>query len=143
MKTSYYTSALMQHSRPHYHPFLFLLPLAVAAVLLVGCAQEIRIVGGEEGVPFEEVEIPFSGESKKGDIEGDGYRYFKYESPEDALIDRMKVSSDGKEIDGIRYEWSSPIHFFHYKKSIVIYLGENERTLGGIQRTFGVQFAGD
>ena len=61
-------------------------------------------MGGEEGVPFEEVEIPCSGEAKKGDIEGDGYRYFKYESPEDALIDRMKVSSDGKEIDGIRYE---------------------------------------
>ena len=132
----------MQRSRPHVS-FLFLLPLALAAVLLVGCAQEVSVVGGEDGITLEEVEVPFSGLSKMGDIEGDSYRYFKYDSSEEAAKDKVKVSADGREIDGIRYEWGGPVHFYHFAKSLIIYVGENEQTLGQIQRMFGLQFAGE
>ena len=118
------------------------LPLVLTVLLLVGCSQDVRAIGGEEGWTLETIPIPFSGVSKMGRVEGDHYRYYRYDSEEDAEKDRAKVSRDGKTIDGIHYEWGGSVHFFQRLKRNVIYIGDDELTLGRIQREFGTRFAG-
>ncbi|MBT3835568.1 hypothetical protein HOF56_04980 [Candidatus Peribacteria bacterium] len=123
-------------------PWLFLIPLAASAFLLVGCGSSSYEIGGEDGFSLETVPVSFTGESKMGDIGGDPYRYFRYSSEEQALEDKEKVSEDGISIDGDKYDWDGPVHFYYLSKRIVIYVGANAETLKQIQTVFGEQFAG-
>ena len=133
----HYTPALMKRFT------LLTVSLAFALLLLVGCGQpELRTIGGEEGWTLETIPIPFSGTSKMGKVDNDRYRYYRYDSEEEAEADRKKVSPNGKTIDGVPYEWGGSIHFFQRLKRNIIYIGDNELTLGKIQREFGTRFAG-
>jgi len=78
-----------------------------------------------------------------GELEGDQYRYFRYESVEAALIDKTKVSDDGLEIDGKNMPWEGPVHFYHLAKRIVIYVGDEPKVIGAIEEIFGSEFAGN
>jgi hypothetical protein len=113
------------------------LPIALVSLLLVmGC-------GASTSVILSEAEIPFTGESVMGDVDDDQYRYFRYPTVEAAQADRNKVSADGRMIDGKTFTWQGPVHFYYLSKRVVIYVGENEKTLATIKQVFGPQFAGD
>lgn len=129
--------------RQNNFPWLFLLALAASASLLIGCGQIEYVLGGEDGWTLETVPIPLDGTSKQGSIGDDEYRYFRYASPEDAEVDRELVSKDGLTIGNALYDWGSSVHFFHHLKSIVIYVGDNEETISGIEEVFGEEFAGN
>lgn len=93
--------------------------------------------------PLSAIELPFSGESVLGSIEGEEYRYFRYPSVEAALMDKAKIASDGKKIGGTQVAWEGPVHIFHLAKRIVIYVGDTPKVLTVIEQIFGPQIAGD
>ena len=93
--------------------------------------------------PLSAVELPFSGESVTGSIEGEEYRYFRYPSVEAALVDKAKIAADGKKIGGEQITWEGSVHIFHLAKRIVIYVGDTPKVLGIIEQIFGPQIAGD
>lgn len=78
-----------------------------------------------------------------GSIEGEEYRYFRYASVEAALVDKAKISSDGKKIGGTQVTWEGSVHIFHLAKRIVIYVGDSPNVLKVIEQIFGPQIAGD
>ena len=110
--------------------FFALLP----ALLLVNC-------GGPRAL--SDIEIPFTGESVMAEIQGEPYRFFRYDTVEAAAADRAKISADGKEIDGKKISWDGPVHIFYLNKRIVIYVGSDANALSTIEQVFGPQIAGD
>lgn len=114
--------------------FILLFP---AFLLLSACGQPA------EPQPLSAALIPFTGESVMGSIEGEEYRYFRYPSVEAALVDKAKISSDGKTIEGTAIRWEGPVHIYHIAKRIVIYVGDNPEVMAVIEQNFGPQIAGD
>ena len=110
--------------------------LIFASVLLAGC-------GTAEPQSLIAAEVPFSGESVMGKIAGEEYRYFRYDSVEAALVDKEKISSDGKIIGDNEIIWEGSVHIYHIAKRIVIYVGDNLEAMAQIERIFGPQIAGD
>lgn len=108
----------------------------IAMLLFAGC-------GVAEPEPLIAVEIPFTGESVMGKIAGEEYRYFRYNSVEAALVDKAKISTDGKVIGEKEIVWEGPVHIYHLAKRIVIYVGGNLEAIAQIERIFGPQIAGD
>ena len=109
-------------------------PLVLCASLFLGaCSPQ----------PLADIEIPLMGESVMAAVEGDPYRFFRYETADDAEADIAKVSSDGRTIDGKRMPWDGPVHIYHLAKRIVVYVGDNEHTMQTIVDVFGPQVAGD
>ncbi len=107
------------------------------ALLLSSCTGKV------EPQPLSAAELPFTGESVMGSTEGEEYRYFRYESVEAALVDKAKISSDGKHIAGEEIAWEGPVHIYHLAKRIVIYVGDTPKVLTVIEQIFGPQIAGD
>ena len=108
----------------------------IAMLLLAGC-------GVAEPEPLISVEVPFAGESVMGKIADEEYRYFRYSSVEAALVDKEKISADGKMIGEKEIVWEGPVHIYHLAKRIVIYVGDNLEAMAQIERIFGPQIAGD
>ena len=77
------------------------------------------------------------------EIQGEPYRFFRYDTVEAAAADRAKISADGKEIDGKKISWDGPVHIFYLNKRIVIYVGSDANALSTIEQVFGPQIAGD
>lgn len=75
---------------------------------------------------------------------------YVYSSEEDAITDANYLSDDGYEYKKTYKEnsittiidWISPPHFFQYKNSIVLYLGDNQDVLGQLSNNLGEQIAG-
>lgn len=107
--------------------------LILSVLLLTGCAP----------VPLTEMKIPFTGESVLEAIEGETYRYFRYQSVGEAQADVAKVSEDGKKIAGKRMRWEGPVHIYYTLKRIVVYVGSNPKVMQMIENVFGPQVAGD
>lgn len=78
-----------------------------------------------------------------GSVEGEEYRYFRYPSVEAALVDKAKISADGKVIAGEKFAWEGPVHMYHLAKRIVIYVGDTPKVLTLVEQIFGPQIAGD
>jgi hypothetical protein len=120
----------MMHSR-------FLIPnsqfLLLCAFLLASCKP----------VPLTEMKIPLAGESVIDTIDGEPYRYFRYETMEATEADVAKISGDGKRIGGKRMRWEGPVHIYTLRKRIVIYVGSNPKVISTIEEVFGEQIAGD
>ena len=111
-------------------PFL---TLSLFLLLLTACGPK----------PLAEVKIPFTGESVMADIDGEPYRFFRYDTVDAAQADRAKISADGKTIDGKTMAWEGPVHIFFLNKRIVIYVGSDAKTLATIEQVFGPKIAGD
>ena len=118
---------------------LLTITLLTFSILFVACSDNTN------GIPItlRGAETPFSGESVMATIAGEPYRYFRYETVEEAVHDKKMISSDGKKIGGRNYLWEGPVHFYYYKDRLVIYVGDNSEVTQHIERTFGPQFAGD
>jgi hypothetical protein len=114
-------------------PFL---PLA-CVLILVGCGAP------PPPEPLATVELPLTGESVMGSIGEEEYRYFRYQTVEEALLDKVKISSDGRTIDGKEITWEGPVHIYHLAKRIVIYVGDAPEATTLIEQIFGPQIAGD
>jgi len=78
-----------------------------------------------------------------GSVEGEEYRYFRYPSVEAALVDKAKISADGRVIAGEKFTWEGHVHMYHLAKRIVIYVGDTPEVLELIEQIFGPQIAGD
>lgn len=99
--------------------------------------------GPSKPEPLSAAEIPFSGESVMGSVLGEEYRYFRYPTVEAALVDKAKISSDGKTIGKKKFIWEGRVHIYHIAKRIVIYVGDTPEVIAMIEKTFGRQIAGD
>ncbi len=110
--------------------------IIIAMMIFAGCSTS-------EPEPLIAVEIPFTGESVMGKIAGEEYRYFRYGSVEAALVDKAKISADGKIIGEKEIVWEGPVHIYHLAKRIVIYVGGSTEAIAQIERIFGPQIAGD
>ena len=109
---------------------------ALLLILLTAC-------GEPKPQPLSAVELPFSGESVMGSVEGEEYRYFRYPSVEAALVDKAGIAADGKTIAGKKFAWEGPVHIYHLAKRIVIYIGDTPKVLALVEQIFGPQIAGD
>jgi hypothetical protein len=112
------------------------------APLLIGSFLFFSACGGEPE-SLRTIEIPLSGESVMGDIDGDEYRFFRYQTEEEAQKDAAKIRRDGKKIAGKKMYWEGPVHMYSFRARIVIYVGDNQQTLSVIEQVFGPQIAGD
>lgn len=106
------------------------------ALLLASCTSS-------KPQPLSAAQIPLTGESVMGSVEGEEYRYFRYPSVEAALVDKAKISGDGRTIAGEKFTWEGPVHVYHLAKRIVIYVGDTPKVLTLIEQIFGPQIAGD
>lgn len=109
-------------------------PLLLVSISLAGCGRPVSL---------SEATIPFTGESVMGQLQGETYRFFRYQTIEEAKADSAKVSPDGKSIAGTRIHWEGPVHFYYKLRRIVIYVGSNPKMLDSIEQVFGPQVAGD
>ncbi|MEK7136889.1 MAG: hypothetical protein AAB853_01260 [Patescibacteria group bacterium] len=107
--------------------------LLLCAFLLTSCKP----------VPLTEMKIPLAGESVIDTIDGEPYRYFRYETMEATEADVAKISPDGKRIGRKRMRWEGPVHIYTFRKRIVIYVGSNPKVISTIEEVFGPQIAGD
>ena len=118
---------------------------SVPAILLASLLLVTACSKGGKFVPLslEDIDIPLRGASIISDIQGDPYRYFRYDSAESAQKDLARISRDGSTIAGDRMPWDGPVRIYYRKERIVIYVGENPETIAAIEQVFGKQVAGD
>ncbi|HLC75504.1 MAG TPA: hypothetical protein VJB82_00060 [Candidatus Peribacterales bacterium] len=119
-------------------------PLKKLSIGIFGTLLSLSLIScNAKPQPLSAAEIPLTGESVMGSVEGEEYRYFRYPSVEAALVDKAKISADARTIAGEKFTWEGPVHVYHLAKRIVIYVGDTPNVLALIEQIFGPQIAGD
>lgn len=72
----------------------------------------------------------------------DGFQVFEYKTAEEMEADAAKVAPDGGSVGTSMMNWILPPHFFKSGRVLVIYLGDNQKTLSLLEKIMGKQFAG-
>jgi hypothetical protein len=67
---------------------------------------------------------------------------FQFSSEAEAASAAATISPDGSAIGTSMVTWIAPPHFYHSGDIIVLYLGEDEEVLSGLQQILGAQIAG-
>jgi len=75
-------------------------------------------------------------------VNSDDVQVFEYRDNATAETDAQLVSPDGSSIGTSMPFWVGPPHFYKVEKLIVLYVGENEDTIGILDSVLGPQFAG-
>lgn len=139
--------------------------LCLFTLVLTGCATisggpavhalvgSLRATGasvqpGQEN--SESVSPPFTVPGQPLQVNGDGVRIYLYADAAAAQADAARVSLDGftfaPAADGatepVTIDWVDTPHFFRHDQIILLYIGDNRRTLDYLERAFGPQFAG-
>jgi plastocyanin/heat shock protein HslJ len=108
----------------------------------VSLVDNLRAAGATVN-PAGEVEQPFF--SVKGlviKINDDDVQVFEYDDANATENEAKAISPDGSSIATFMPSWVAPPHFYKAEKLIVLYVGENEDTIGILDRVLGPQFAG-
>ena len=84
----------------------------------------------------------FSVEGRIIKVNGEDIQVFEYANIADADADSSLVSPDGSSVGTNMITWISAPHFFKKEKLIVIYIGENNNIMNGLEKALGKQFAG-
>lgn len=100
---------------------------------------------GQEAVvePKSDTSQPFLG--GKGyiiTVNSQDVQVFEYADSKSAKTDADKISSDGSTVGNSMVSWVDTPHFYKKEKIIVIYIGNDAKTLDLLTKTLGSQFAG-
>ena len=123
--------------------------LAAALLLLAACAtqpaslpDDLRAAGfsvRDAGV----VEQPFFAVPAHVYVVNEGdLQVYEFATAADAQAAAATVASNGMTIGTTKVGWMAVPHFFRGERTIVNYLGSDEKVLAELQRRFGPQFAG-
>lgn len=130
--------------------------LLVMAFLLTACGQSAfaQNFGTEEFIEALQAE---GVEAQKGDVveqpffsvtgsfiefDGGSVQVFEYDSPETMESDAKLVAPEGGSIGTSMIHWIETPHFYKKGRVLVIYLGDDAKTLELLERVLGEQFAG-
>ncbi len=108
----------------------------------VSLVDNLRAAGATVN-PAGEVEQPFF--SVKGfviKVNNGDVQVFEYMDANAAEAESQLVSPDGSSVGTSMVGWVAPPHFYKVEKLIVLYVGENEDTIGMLDSVLGPQFAG-
>lgn len=84
----------------------------------------------------------FSPEGKTGTVNGGSIQVFEYPDAESASREAALISPDGSSIGTHMVLWVDSPHFYTWDRLIVLYLGDDQATLGLLQALIGEQIAG-
>ncbi|MEE9134687.1 MAG: hypothetical protein V3U25_02405 [Nitrososphaerales archaeon] len=84
----------------------------------------------------------FSTEGKTASVNGETIQVFEYPDAESASREAALISPDGSSIGTTMVLWVDSPHFYKWDKLIVLYLGDDQITLGLLQALIGDQIAG-
>ncbi len=93
--------------------------------------------------PVGEVQQPFF--SVKGlviKVNDNDVQVFEYSDATAAENEAKSISPDGSSVGTSMPFWVAPPHFYKVEKLIILYVGENEDTIGILESVLGPQFAG-
>lgn len=85
----------------------------------------------------------FSGTGYLINVNGQDVQVFEYPDAAAAKKDADKVSSDGSTIGTSMVTWVDTPHFYKKGRLIVLYVGNDAKTLGILNKVLGPQFAGN
>lgn len=148
-------------------PLLFFLPLVIALVVTNCAAQPANSnqpqQGGSRARPVTDyvslidyfraagikvqaegkVEQPFfSVAGRVIKVDGEEVQVFQYSSAGAMEEQAAKISRDGMTVGTSKIHWLGPPHFFKKEKLLVLYLGDEGKTLKALEAALGRQFAG-
>ena len=75
-------------------------------------------------------------------VNGADVQVFEYSDVNAAENEAKSISPDGSSVGTSMPFWVAPPHFYKVEKLIVLYVGENENTIGILDNVLGPQFAG-
>lgn len=138
--------------------------LATCAVALAGCApvpthsvqpcgrsavpDHRALIGGLRAAGAQVVQEQmlrqpfFDVEARILVVDGEGVQVFEYDDATTAAAQAARVSSDGSQIGTTKPLWVGPPHFYRKGRLLVLYLGEDTRTLERLACLLGPPFAG-
>ncbi|MBI2182419.1 MAG: hypothetical protein HYU31_16570 [Deltaproteobacteria bacterium] len=148
-------------------PFLFCLPL-LAALAVTNCAAQPSDPnqpqpGGSRartvtdyaslidyfraaGIKVQaegEVEQPFlSVKGRAIKIHDEDVQVFQYSSAAAMEAQAARISPNGMAVGTSKIHWLGPPHFFKKEKLLVLYIGDEAKTLKALEAALGRQFAG-
>ena len=97
----------------------------------------VERTGEQTGHPY------FTPEGELWRVNGQDVQAYTYESAEAAEKEAVLVNPDGSK-DGVAFiRWPGPMHFYGLDRYILVYVGEDEEVLTGLNLTFGGAFAGE
>jgi len=108
----------------------------------ISLVDNVRATGATVN-PVGEVEQPFF--SVKGlviKVNDNDVQVFEYSDANAAENVAKSISPDGSSVGTSMPFWVAPPHFYKMEKLIVLYVGENEDTIGILDSVLGPQFAG-
>jgi len=84
----------------------------------------------------------FSTEGQTASVNGKTIQVFEYPDAESASREAALISPDASSIGTTMVLWVDSPHFYKWDKLIVLYLGDDQITLGLLQALIGDQIAG-
>jgi len=84
----------------------------------------------------------FTPEGRVLDVDGHQVQVYEYSNEDDALAEAATISSDGSSIGTTMVTWVEAPHFFMSGNLIVLYVGEEESVIKGLEMILGPQMAG-
>jgi len=90
-----------------------------------------------------EVEQPFlSVKGRAIKIHDEDVQVFQYSSAGAMEAQAARISRDGMAVGTSKIHWLGPPHFFKKEKLLVLYIGDEAKTLKTLETALGRQFAG-
>ena len=150
----------------HFPPF-FCLPL-VAALAVTNCGAQPSDSnppqqGGSRARPVHDyaslvdyfraagIKVQAEGEVKQPflsvtgrviKVHGEDVQVFQYSSAMAMEAQAARISRDGMAVGTSKIHWLGPPHFFKKEKLLVLYIGDEAKTLKALETALGRQFAG-
>jgi len=84
----------------------------------------------------------FDVEARILEVDGEGVQVFEYGDAATTAAQAARVSSDGSQIGTSKPLWVGPPHFYRKGRLLVLYVGEDTRTLERLACLLGPPFAG-
>lgn len=108
-----------------------------------GLLSDLKAAGATPEIGDPITQDFFSAEGKLINLgDAETFQVFEYKTAKDMEADASKVAPDGGSVGTAMMNWMMPPHFFKSGRILVLYVGNNETTLGLLKKIMGDQFAG-
>ena len=84
----------------------------------------------------------FSVAGRAIEVDGEDVQVFQYSRTAAADAQAAMVSADGGTVGASKVNWMGPPHFYKIQKLIILYVGDDTKTLKVLDAALGSQFAG-
>jgi hypothetical protein len=93
--------------------------------------------------PGESITQPFfSVKGQTTTVDTETIQIYEYTDAQSMEADASKVAPDGGSVRTSMMSWVGPPHFFKKGRILVLYVGNNQSTIGALIKAMGTQFAG-